>query len=72
MIGDNLESLKTQYHDIMKELKQTKDLIDQYNQQLVDQDGRIDILSRELALAKQRRRTTMDAFNDKEFEPNLQ
>ena len=70
VIGDNLETLKTQYHEIMKELKQTKDRIDEYNQQLIDQDGRIDILSRELALAKQRRRTTMDAFNDKDFDDN--
>lgn len=70
-IGDNLETLKSQYQAVMSELNHSKELIDKYNEQLLDQDSRIDMLSRELALAKQRRRTTMDAFSDREFDGSV-
>ena len=70
-IGDNLETLKSQYQAVMNELKHAKEVIDQYNEQLLDQDSRIDVLSRELALARQRRRTTVDAFSDRELDSHV-
>lgn len=62
MIGGNLDQLKKQYQDVLKEVNKAKKVIEQYNDELLDQDGRIDILTRELALARQRRRTAIDAF----------
>jgi chromosome segregation ATPase len=63
-LGDNLEELNTQYQDVLDELNQSRKVIEQYNNELLDQDGKIDILSRELLLTKQRHKTAMEAFRE--------
>jgi chromosome segregation ATPase len=62
--GESLESLNQQYQGIVQDLAQAKDHIERYNEELLDQDGKIEILNRELALARQRYRTTITAFGD--------
>jgi chromosome segregation ATPase len=65
-LGDSLDALNVQYQDIVDELEKARTVIEQYNDELVDQDGKIDILSRELALSRQRYRTAVRAFRNDE------
>jgi chromosome segregation ATPase len=63
-LGDNLEALNAQYQEAVEELGRAQKVIEQYNDELVDQDGKIDILSRELTLSRQRYKTAIHAFRD--------
>jgi chromosome segregation ATPase len=66
VLGDSLEALNEQYQEVEEELEKAQKVIEQYNEELVDQDGKIDILSRELALSRQRYKTAVHAFRDDE------
>jgi chromosome segregation ATPase len=68
-LGESIEDLNQQYQEAVEELEQAKKLIEQYNAELLDQDGRIDILARELALSQQRYQTTLSAFKQDEEVP---
>jgi chromosome segregation ATPase len=65
-IGQCIDSLNQQYQEVMHELEQAAKVIEKYSGELIDQDGRIDILTRELALSQQRYRTTLSAFQQDE------
>jgi chromosome segregation ATPase len=63
-LGQGLESLNVQYQDVVEDLGQARKYVERYNDELVDQDGKIEILVRELALTKQRYRTALTAFTE--------
>jgi chromosome segregation ATPase len=64
VLGESLEQLNAQYQEVTEELENAQKVIEQYNEELIDQDGKIDILSRELALSRQRYKTAVHAFRD--------
>jgi chromosome segregation ATPase len=63
-LAQGLESLNNQYQGAIEELGQARKCVERYNDELIDQDGKIEILTRELALARQRYRTALTAFTD--------
>jgi chromosome segregation ATPase len=63
-LGASLQELNILYQSALQGLSQAKKLIERYNGELIDQDGRIDVLARELALSKQRYQTALSAFTD--------
>ena len=62
--NQNLDKLKDVYAQTMEQLNQIKYRIRQNNEELSNQDARLESLTRELALCRQRSKTAMDAFKE--------
>ncbi|OHT08233.1 hypothetical protein TRFO_23310 [Tritrichomonas foetus] len=62
--NQSLDKLKDVYAQRIEQLNMAKMRIHQNNEELNDQDARIESLTRELALCRQRSKTAMDAFRE--------
>lgn len=62
--NQSLDKLKDVYAQTIEQLNQAKMRIRQNNQELSNQDARLESLTRELALCRQRSKTAMDAFRE--------
>lgn len=62
--NQSLDKLKDVYAQTIEQFNQIKVRIRQNNQELTNQDARLESLTRELALCRQRSKTAMDAFRE--------
>jgi chromosome segregation ATPase len=60
----NLEELNCQYQEVVEELEEARKVIEQYGDELIEQDGKLDVLTRELGLARHRYKMALTTFRD--------
>jgi hypothetical protein len=68
-LRETVDELDMQYQEALQELEHAAKVSEQYNVELSDQDGSIEILAREFALSQQRYQTTLSAFQQDDEVP---
>jgi chromosome segregation ATPase len=65
-VAGTIEDLNVQYQEVLEELAQARKCIERYDEELLDQDGQMDMLTKKLALSRQRYKTALTACRDED------
>jgi hypothetical protein len=65
-LGESLQDMNPQRQAVVSDVGMARKWIEQYDEELVEQDGKIELLGKELALSRHRYKIALKVFGDNE------